>query len=41
MLIPARDEGRVERRLLQAGMTVERDTVLLELSNPQLEQEVF
>ncbi len=41
VLIPARDEGRVERRYLQAGMAVEPDTVLIELSNPQLEQEVF
>lgn len=41
VLIPARDEGRVERRFLQAGMAVEPDTVLIELSNPQLEQEVF
>jgi len=41
VLIPARDEGRVERRFLQAGMAVEPDTILLELSNPQLEQEVF
>ena len=41
VLIPARDEGRVDRRLLQAGMVVEPDTILLELSNPQLEQQVF
>jgi HlyD family secretion protein len=41
VLIPARDEGRVEKRYLQAGMAVEPDTVLIELSNPQLEQEVF
>lgn len=41
VLIPARDEGRVERRYLQAGMTVEPDSVLLDLGNPQLEQEVF
>lgn len=41
VLIPARDEGRVERRFLQAGMAVEPGTVLIELSNPQLEQEVF
>ncbi|MEZ5361571.1 MAG: efflux RND transporter periplasmic adaptor subunit [Bryobacterales bacterium] len=34
VLIPARDEGRVERRYLQAGMAVEPDTVLIELSNP-------
>jgi HlyD family secretion protein len=41
VLIPARDEGRVEKRNLQAGMAVEPDTVLIELSNPELEQEVF
>jgi HlyD family secretion protein len=41
VLIPARDEGRVDRRYLQAGMAVQADTVLIELSNPQLEQEVF
>jgi len=41
VLIPARDQGRIERRYLQAGMAVEPDTVLIELSNPQLEQEVF
>ncbi len=41
VLIPARDEGRVERRFLQAGMAVEPNTILLELSNPQLEQDVF
>ncbi len=41
VLIPARDEGRVDRRLLQAGMAVEPDTILLELSNPQLDQMVF
>ena len=41
VLIPARDEGRVERRYLQAGMAVDPDTVLIELSNPQLEQELF
>ena len=41
VLIPARSEGRVERRLLQPGTAVEPHTVLLELSNPQLEQQVF
>lgn len=41
VLIPARDEGRVERRLAQPGAAVEPHTVLLELSNPQLEQQVF
>jgi HlyD family secretion protein len=37
--IPARTEGRVERILVQPGATVTPDTILLELSNPQLEQQ--
>ncbi len=37
--IPATTEGRVERRLAVQGTEVTADTVLLELSNPQLEQE--
>lgn len=37
--IPAATDGRVERKLLEAGAVVTPDTVLLELSNPQLEQE--
>ncbi len=37
--IPATTEGRVERILVQPGTTVKADTVLLELSNPQVEQE--
>ena len=41
LLIPARDNGRVERRLLLPGVQVEPDTVLFELSNPELEQELF
>ena len=41
LLIPARDEGRVERRLLLPGVRVEPETVLFELSNPKLEQELF
>ncbi len=36
--IPATTEGRVERRLVQPGAVVGSDTVLLELSNPELEQ---
>jgi len=36
--IPATTEGRVERRLVQPGAVVKADTVLLELSNPELEQ---
>jgi HlyD family secretion protein len=37
--VPAATEGRVERRLLEPGARVRSDTILLELSNPQLEQE--
>jgi HlyD family secretion protein len=37
--IPAATEGRVERKLLEPGAYVHPDTVLIELSNPQLEQE--
>lgn len=36
--IPAATEGRVERILVKPGTPVEADTVLLELSNPELEQ---
>ena len=32
-------EGRVEKRPLEAGARVAPDTVLIELGNPQLEQE--
>jgi HlyD family secretion protein len=39
--VPAVTNGRVERRLVQAGAVVTADTVLLELSNPQLEQETL
>jgi len=39
--VPAVTEGRVERILVQPGTTVSSDTVLLELSNPQLEQEAM
>lgn len=39
--VPAATEGRVEKKLLEAGARVTRDTVLLELSNPQLEQETL
>ncbi len=38
LLIPASDEGRVERRFVLPGSPVEPDTVLLELSSPLLEQ---
>jgi len=34
--IPAVTEGRVERLVLQAGTTVKSDSVILELSNPEL-----
>jgi HlyD family secretion protein len=35
--IPAATDGRVERIVLQPGTRVEADTVLLELSNPEVE----
>jgi HlyD family secretion protein len=37
--IPATTSGRVERILLRPGTPVKADTVILELSNPSLEQE--
>jgi HlyD family secretion protein len=37
--VPAPDEGRVERILLKAGVEVDTSTVIVELSNPQLEQQ--
>lgn len=39
--IPATTEGRVERIVIQAGATVEPSSVILELSNPQVEQEAL
>ncbi|MBZ5553268.1 MAG: HlyD family efflux transporter periplasmic adaptor subunit [Acidobacteriia bacterium] len=36
--IPASTEGRVERRLVEPGTAVKPSTVLLELSNPSLDQ---
>ncbi len=36
--IPATTDGRVERILLKPGAVVKADTVLLELSNPEVEQ---
>lgn len=39
-LVPAATEGRVEKKLLEAGAYVTPDTVLFELSNQQLEQEM-
>ena len=41
LLVPARDQGRIERRFLLPGEQVEAHTVLSQLSNPQLEQDVF
>lgn len=38
--IPATTQGRVERILLRPGAAVEPGTVILELSNPDLEQDV-
>jgi HlyD family secretion protein len=38
--IPATTQGRVERILLRPGAQVKPDTVILELSNPDLEQAV-
>ena len=38
-LVPAPDEGRVEKILLKAGVEVDSSTVIVELSNPQLEQQ--
>ncbi len=38
--IAARTRGRVDRRVLLPGVVVEPDTVILELSNPELEQEL-
>jgi HlyD family secretion protein len=38
--IPATTQGRVERILLRPGAQVKPDTVVLELSNPELEQSV-
>src|SRR5919106_7082632 len=38
--IPAQTQGRVERIVLRPGAEVRPDTVILELSNPELEQSV-
>ena len=38
--IPARTSGRVERIVLRPGATVAPGTVILELSNPELQQQV-
>ena len=39
--LPATTEGRVERILLRPGAIVRPDSVVLELSNPQVEQEAL
>jgi len=39
--IPAPSNGRVEKLPLQAGVVVGADTVIAELSNPQMEQEAM
>ena len=39
--IPATTDGRVERILLQPGASVTAESVILELSNPQVEQEAL
>jgi HlyD family secretion protein len=39
--VPAVTEGRVERRLVFPGTRINADTVILELSNPQLQQETL
>ena len=39
--VPALNSGRVEKRLLQQGATVKADTVLIEMSNPELEQQLL
>jgi HlyD family secretion protein len=40
-VIPAATDGRVEKRYLLPGTPVKADTVVLDLSNPQLEQETL
>ena len=39
--LPANTDGRVERILLRPGAAVEANSVILELSNPQVEQEAL
>ena len=39
--LPASTDGRVERIVLRPGAEVEADSVILELSNPQVEQEAL
>jgi HlyD family secretion protein len=38
--VAARTRGRVEKRVLLPGVEVKPDTIILELSNPELEQEL-
>lgn len=38
--VAARTRGRVDQRVLLPGVVVEPDTIILELSNPELEQEL-
>src|SRR5919112_1057710 len=37
--VPAPADGRIERILLKAGVEVDSSTVIVELSNPQIEQQ--
>ncbi|HKC81399.1 MAG TPA: HlyD family efflux transporter periplasmic adaptor subunit [Gemmatimonadaceae bacterium] len=39
--LPATTEGRIERIVLRPGATVRPDSIILELSNPQVEQEAL
>ena len=39
--IPAPADGRVEKILVQVGVAVQPDTVIVELSNPQMEQQAM
>src|SRR5213083_581487 len=39
--VPAPVDGRVEKMLVQAGVEVGAGTVIVELSNPQLEQQAL
>lgn len=39
--IPAPADGRVEKIMIQAGVEVGSDTVIVELSNPQMEQQAM
>ena len=39
--VPAPAEGRVEKVMLQAGVEVDPSTVIVELSNPQMEQQAI